>query len=212
MAEDRMIRASMRESEKVNGWPIPLRYFWTQLWGYCDSYGRGRRNARLVCAGTFPLDEEVTTQTVERWMVALEKAGVIRSYEVENKTYFECIGWDEHQSISYRKRTDIPDSSGQIPEFQKSSGKVRKVSHQGEGEGEVEREVEGGAPTPFCKKHPKGTDDPCRACGNARRAHDAALLTAKNKPTLVPPRALDTCPDHKGYPLPCDRCAETAVA
>lgn len=212
MAEDRMLRASMRTSEKVNSWPIPVRYFWTQLWGYCDSYGRGRRDARLVCAGTFPLDEEVTAQTVERWMVALETAGVIRSYEVDGKTYFECIGWDEHQDIRYRKRTTIPDSVGDIPGLTKSSEKFRKSAHQIEGEGEVEGEIEGGKPSPFCTKHPKGTNQDCRACGNARLAYQAALLAVKNKPTPVPPRTLEDCTDHPGYPLPCVRCAETKVA
>ena len=48
MAQDRMLRQSMRTSEKVNAWPIPLRYFWTQLWGYCDDWGRGRRDPRLA--------------------------------------------------------------------------------------------------------------------------------------------------------------------
>jgi hypothetical protein len=31
----------------------------------------------------------------------------------------------------------------------------------------------GERPAPHCPKHPGGTDRPCRACGDARRAHDA---------------------------------------
>lgn len=179
-----MIRASMRSSEKVNSWPIPLRYFWSQLWGYCDSWGRGLRDSRLVVADTFPMDEEVDSKTVERWMVALETAGVIVTYEVGGKRYFECVNWDEHQDIRYRKKTNVPDRSGIIPGSAKSSGKFQKGSHQGEGEVEGEIEGEGESPlTPFCKKHPSGTDNPCRACGDARRVYEAALFAAKNKPT-----------------------------
>lgn len=216
MAQDRMLRASMRSSAKVNGWPIPLRYFWTQLWGYCDDHGRGRRDSRLIFADTFPLDEEVTAKTVERWMQALEIAGVIATYEVGEKHYFECVNWDEHQEPPYYKKTDIPDRAGVVPKPSKRSGKVQKdleTSRPIEGEGEVEGEVEGKgkahALTPFCSKHPKGTNNPCRACGNARRAFDAAAVAEKHKPTPIPSRISDDCPDHPGYPgRDCPRCAE----
>lgn len=212
MAEDRMIRASMRTSEKVNKWPIPLRYFWTQLWGYCDSYGRGRRDARLVYADTFPMDEEVDAKVVERWMHALEVAHVIEVYKVDGKTYFECLNWDEHQEIKYRKKTTIPDRHGVVPGISKSSRKFSNIPHQGEGEVEGEIEIEGesaGAPTPFCVKHPSGTDKPCRACGNARRAYEAATVAEKHKPTIPGIITEPDCPKHPGRPLRgCDRCAE----
>lgn len=210
-----MLRASMRTSEKVNSWPYDIRYFWTQLWGYCDSFGRGRYDNRLVKAGTLPLDDEATIDRVGRWMQALELAGVIRGYEVGGKRYFECVNWNEHQESPYFKKTDIPDESGFVPPPGKRSEVLQIIlEHSRLIEGEVEREVEGKARalTPFCIKHPDGTDSPCRACGNARRSYDAALLALKNKPTPVPPRTLDECPDHRGYPLPCVRCAETKVA
>jgi hypothetical protein len=223
MAEDRMIRASMRSSEKVNGWPIPLRFFWSQLWGYCDSHGRGRRDPRLIVADTFPIDEEVSAQNVERWMQALETAGVIEVYDVAGKRYFECVNWDEHQDIKYRKRTDIPDRFGTIPTSAKSSRKVQKVSEQGEGEGEIEGEIEregestedGAWPPLFCSSHPNGTTGKCGPCGDVRRARAAweKANTPKPKPT-VPGIVTDPdCQKHPGRPLRgCDRCAEEAVA
>jgi hypothetical protein len=66
-----------------------------------------------------------------------------------------------------------------------------------EGRGEELRGVEERGATPFCPKHPKGTDDPCRACGNARRAYDAAKGAEKAKPTPQPPRKSDLCPQHE---------------
>jgi len=194
MAQDRMLRAELRMSEKVNEWPIPLRFFWTQLWGYCDDWGRGRYDARLIKADAFPLDDEVTATVVGRWMRALEEAGVIAPYEVASKRYFECVNWDEHQDVPYRKKTTVPDRSGVIPTAGKSSGKVQKDPEKsGPSKGEVEGEVEvegesaaGAPPSEFCSKHPGGTTSKCGACGDARRArksHDIALAT---KPT---PRA-----------------------
>jgi hypothetical protein len=216
MAQDRMLRASMRTSEKVNDWPIPLRYFWTQLWGYCDDHGRGRYDSRLIVADTFPIDDEVSSAVVSRWMQALEMARVIRSYEVDGKKYFECVNWSEHQEPTYLKKTDIPDESGIVPKPGKRSEKVQNISEssrpiEGKGrEGEVEEK--GNAQStlaPFCKQHPSGTDKPCRACGNARRAFDAAVVVEKNKPTVPGIITAADCVRHPGRPaLGCDRCAE----
>lgn len=211
MASDRMIRAAMRESETVNGWPYSLRYFWTQLWGYCDDFGRGRRDPRLVKAGTLPIDDEATVEVVDRWMSGLESAGVIRGYVIDGKDYFEVVNWDEHQEITYRKKTGVPGPDGVLPNSGKSSGKFQKVLHEGEGEGEREVEGEGarGArPPAFCPKHPTGTDQPCRGCGDARRERaawdkaqkDWTPTTAKPKPEECPHPAKRIVGDY------CDRC------
>lgn len=46
---------------------------------------------------------------------------------------------------------------------------------------------QGDAPkSPTCGKHPRGTDQKCRACGDARRAYDAAAKAGK--PIMLPPR------------------------
>lgn len=194
MAEDRMIRASMRWSENVNSWPIELRYFWTQLWGYCDDFGRGRDILALIKADTFPLDDDVTAERVGRWMQALELAGVVHRYEVGGKRFFECVNWHEHQEPQYLRKTDIPDSSGEIPTPGKRSRKVQNIPESSVRREEKRREVEGeenapAALTPFCEKHPSGTDKPCRACGNRRRAYEAGRLAEKSKPTPLPPRS-----------------------
>lgn len=70
-------------------------------------------------------------------------------------------------------------------------------------------EVESAPLSPFCSKHPKGTEARCRACGTARMAFEAARAAERSKPTPVPMRAAE-CDEHPGYPLPCDRCAAEA--
>lgn len=209
MATDRMLRASMRRSEVVNSWPIPLRYFWTQLWGYCDDWGRGRYDARLIKADAFPLDDEITATQVERWMKALEVSGVIVRYEVGGKVFFHCPGWDDSQSLRYRKKSDIPEPSTVLRKVSQDSGTLRKGAHQVEVEGK--EEVEGGKasadaePAPFCKKHPNGTTDPCRACGNARRAWENARQTGEV--ITLPPRTGDPeYPEHDHRWLPDGTC------
>ena len=72
----------------------------------------------------------------------------------------------------------------------------------------------GGAPTSaerppsrYCIKHPNGTDESCRGCGDARRVFDAAALAVKNRPTSRPPTGAESAskfcqmPGHEDYPL-----------
>lgn len=70
---------------------------------------------------------------------------------------------------------------------------------------EVERAL-----SPYCSKHPNGTEKACRACGTARIGYEAAKAAEKAKPTPLPRREA-TCSIHAEYPLPCDRCARDAA-
>jgi hypothetical protein len=222
MAEDRMMRASLRSSEVVNSWPIPLRFFWTQLWGYCDSWGRGRYDTRLIKADAFPLDDEVDAEMVGRWMQALEMSGVIVRYEVSARLYFFAPGWDDSQSIRYKKKSDIPEPSAALRKAAEKSARLGNVSLQGEVEVEVEGEgesahvrppVDNSEPSQYCNEHPTGTTSKCGLCGDARRAHGAWERARKNRPTVVGIITPDDCPKHPHRPLiGCDRCAEEAVA
>ncbi|WP_143822663.1 hypothetical protein [Mycetocola reblochoni] len=81
----------------------------------------------------------------------------------------------------------------------------------------ISKEQQGGdALSPTCGKHPHGTTEKCRACGDARRRWDAARAreAAAPKPaTPIPPRStVGMCEQHPFYPVPCDRCAEEAAA
>ena len=62
-------------------------------------------------------------------------------------------------------------------------------------------------PSRYCTKHPTGTDESCRGCGDARRVFDAAALAVKNRPTSRPPTGAESAskfcqmPGHEHYPL-----------
>jgi hypothetical protein len=65
MAKTRMLKPDLRTSEKVASWPIEVRYFWVLLWGYVDDHGKGKDNPLLVKADCFPLDPDITGETVD---------------------------------------------------------------------------------------------------------------------------------------------------
>lgn len=108
MARIRSIKPEIRISEKVNSWPVELRYFWIMLWGYVDDYGRGRDNPKLIVADTYPLDDSVSDKDVERWLKILERDGVIRRYVVDGKRYLLVQNWNEHQRPSHPAKSVIP--------------------------------------------------------------------------------------------------------
>lgn len=123
MARIRSIKPEIRTSEKVNSWPVEIRYFWIMLWGYVDDQGKGRDNAKLIAADAYPLDDAVTHDVVEEWLGVLHAAGVIYRYAEGDKRYLAVVNWREHQRISHPARSVIPDppeglgkSSGGPPE------------------------------------------------------------------------------------------------
>lgn len=128
MARIRSIKPEVRISEKVNSWPIECRYFWVLLWGYCDDYGYGRDNPRLIVADSFPLDDTVTAEMVEAWMDTLWQADVIERFAVGESRYFRVINWDEHQKISHPAKKFLPDISEATEVFTKAPVMLRRVA------------------------------------------------------------------------------------
>jgi hypothetical protein len=120
MARIRSIKPEIRISEKVNSWPVEVRYFWIMLWGYVDDHGRGRDNAKLIVADTYPLDDAITHEDVENWLSTLEGSGVILRYEVDGSRYLLITNWLEHQRPAHPAKSVIPvprEDCGNPPQF-----------------------------------------------------------------------------------------------
>ena len=117
---------------------------------------------------------------------------------VEGKPYLSVPTLEKHSSSDARFKTRCPvciHGQTHVSPSEPSGAHpfTEKPTKGGEGKGVgVEREGR----HQFCDAHPNGTDEPCRACGNARRAYDAATKAEKLKPTPTPPRASDYCPEH----------------
>lgn len=235
MARIRSIKPEIRTSEKVNSWPIELRYFWVLLWGYCDDYGRGKDNARLIVADAFPLDDAVDVDTVAAWMDVLANGGVITRYAVNGTQYFYVTNWKEHQKPSHPTASRLPEppanfanSSGKIPEDERNSTGTTPTRGGG---GAGSREKEGEAtqvatpPSRFCSRHqPNGSGGiPCGPCADARKLaelHEQATISRTSPLPATKAQArskMCTEAGHEEYPLTptcalCDRIAAAAVA
>lgn len=228
MARIRSIKPEIRTSEKVNSWPIELRYFWVLLWGYCDDYGRGKDNARLINADAFPLDDAVDVATVDSWMDVLAQADVIRRYEVGGTSYFHVKNWGEHQKVQHPSKQTIPCPHG----FVNGSCNAHETLVSGSGdthprgggeqgawsmEGDTSHDAE---PPPFCPNHmPNGSGGiACGPCADARKGRE---IWAKNRPIASTPQprrgtpTSETC-NHKFVAgwcvMGCEQAEPAAVA
>lgn len=217
MARIRSVKPDLRTSEKVNSWPIELRFFWVLLWGYCDDYGRGKLNPRLIVADAFPLDDTVKPDTVSSWMDVLAKSGVITPYEVDDVHYFYVTNWSEHQKVQHPSKSATPCPhglrSGSCNSHESSVSGSGESHPRGEGEKEEEKEGEIIPPPRRCKKHEHVADPPnCVACRDARLTREDWDARLKDKPTPTPPRVDQLfCARHPGMPLKnCERCAAEA--
>jgi hypothetical protein len=117
VARIRSIKPEIRMSETVNSWPVEVRYFWIMLWGYVDDYGKGRDNAKLIVADTYPLDDSVTSEHVSAWLEVLAAAKVIQRYMVDSKRYIAITNWHEHQRPSHPGKSVIPDPPRDSADF-----------------------------------------------------------------------------------------------
>lgn len=181
MARMRVIKPGMRTSDLVASWPIEQRYFFAMLWGYLDDEGRGLDIPRLIASDCFPHDEKITPVKVDGWLDKMLRNlrgedGPLCRYQVDGRAYLHAVNWGEHQKPNRPTPSKLPacplhesrSESSSEPPSGGSTDRVRGV------EGLITGEVEDASPPPRrCPQHEKTpTSDPCRACGDARKARE----------------------------------------
>jgi len=104
MARIRSVKPSLRTSRTVARWKFEVRYFWVLLWGYLDDLGRGLDIPKAIAGDCYPLDDNVTAATVNRWLdimastkVDLDRDPPLCRYEVAGRRYIHSVYWSEHQ-------------------------------------------------------------------------------------------------------------------
>jgi hypothetical protein len=222
VARIRSVKPALRTSRVVAQWSWQIRYFWVLLWGYLDDKGRGLDLPRAIAADCFPLDEDVTAGKVNQWlniMAATKAPGrdpPICRYEIGGDRYIHAVNWAEHQkpnrpSPSLHPPCPVHDTgpdayterySERISDPFTESGSESPLSpHMVEGEigNRRGRATHGTAiepPSPWCPRHPGGTDQPCHTCRLAREAYNRDRRTGH-----IPPGGdIAVCPDHPGQP------------
>jgi hypothetical protein len=164
MARIRSVKPGFRTSLTVTSWPRDVRLFFALLWGYCDDYGRGVDEPRLIKADCFPLDDDITAATVDEWLDLMAKTDTVRRYRVGGRRFLWIPDWSEHQKPQHPKASehpawemadpepgaDLPDTgsdhSERLEQLDEELMRASRVSHEyltPKGEGRVVGEGEG---------------------------------------------------------------------
>lgn len=169
------------------------RLTWFGLRMFADDEGRESANAARIRAALFPLDPTVTEDTIDETLLRFADLDLLVLYVVGGRTYFALLEWPR---VDRPQESRIP--APPVSTRSGSSPDPIAVEESREGRGESaeseEREDRSGSspdqePSPFCSKHPDGTEKPCGPCGTARKRHEMALRGRRT--TLRAPRFED---------------------
>lgn len=198
MARIRTIKPTFFRSRSVKTLTDKAKLVWIGLWNVADDDGRLVDELGILTGDLWALS--VSEAKLDKALDELHDAGRIIRYKVAGQAYIQITGW-EHQKINRPSESSIPPVSlrddSVSPHGAFTAGKEGKGRDK-EGEAFTDANAE---PPAFCSSHPGGTNTDCRACGDARRAHDAWARAQKSKPTPLPPRSDDIpAHDHRWQP------------
>ncbi|WP_253873061.1 hypothetical protein [Promicromonospora umidemergens] len=173
--------------------PTDVRLTGLGLRFFANESGRQTANPILLKGSLYPLTDEVTTEVIDGHLLALEYVGYIQLYTVNKRTYFQVVDWpsvDKRGIDMSRVPPPPPDPSitGQTnpdtsiqtlavvereEERREERGREGEREESAEGAGEAPQGARSSLlgtpkPSPFCTKHPRGTNRPCQPCGRAR--------------------------------------------
>lgn len=100
---NRLIKDSIRFSEKVNSLSDFQFRLWVSLITYVDDYGRGDARPAVIKGTCFPLRDRITNKDIDAALNALAGAGCVGLYNVDGKPYLYFPNWQSHQNIRNKK-------------------------------------------------------------------------------------------------------------
>lgn len=151
MARIRSIKPGFFTSLDIADLQRHTRLHFAGLWTYADDHGRGIDDPRLIKAAIWPLDDDITTDDIERMQDELAKHDRIVRYTVAGRRYFEVRKWHDHQKPNRRADSSIPPSEDADVQTQCTSSAEAVRAHNSrtagarqEGRGEEGRGEGGG--------------------------------------------------------------------
>lgn len=78
------------------------------MWIYCDDYGRGEDDAKLIAAAVWPRRRDIGEKEVDDDLSILVEAGVLHRYRVGGDNFVHVTSWHEHQRVSHPASPKVP--------------------------------------------------------------------------------------------------------
>lgn len=153
MARIRTIKPAFWTDEKLALMsPLVRITFLGLISAMADDAGRCKGEVRLVKASVWPLDDDVTTETIAGHLAQLARAKRIVMYDHDDARYIQVANWKKHQRIDKPRPSELPsppDGEGIIPEDSRNVPRIIQDTSALDTDTEVEGEWKGnGAEAP----------------------------------------------------------------
>lgn len=184
---------ALARHERYLSMPRDLRLFLLSLLIYADQKGREEAKSLTLREALYEFDDDLTTDTIDEWLLALESRGWLVLYVVGRRMFFEInpVAWALFVSVDKREAPPHPEPPDRAPVATQSAswgglgassgdspGGLRGDSGRSAAEGKGE---EGSGwmsdpdlpPPQGCPKHPNNTGlIRCGPCAGARKIHE----------------------------------------
>ena len=108
---NRILKESICTSENIDQLSPNAENAFYRLMVNCDDYGRMDGRVKVIKSRLFPL-KDITEDDMLRLLAELEKADLIKAYEVDGHPYLQMKTWDRHQQVrAKRSKYPSPDES-----------------------------------------------------------------------------------------------------
>lgn len=99
MARIRSVKPEIWSSEQILECSRDARLFFIGMWNFCDDQGVHTFTPKTLKAEIFPGDDDVTSDTIRRYVSELVNNGLVGIYEVDGIEYIHCFTFKKHQRI-----------------------------------------------------------------------------------------------------------------
>ena len=106
MSRIRSIKPEFWTNLQVGECSRDARLLFIGMWNFCDDFGRHPNAPKQLKALVFPYDD-IPAESVRRMIDELSSNGLIKCYSVDNKEFFEVVGW-QHQKIDRPQSPKYP--------------------------------------------------------------------------------------------------------
>ena len=104
---NRIIQESICSSDTINGLTPAAEITFYRLLVCVDDYGRIDGRPAMLKAKLYPLRTKMREDQAAGYMDELEAAGLIWSYQIDNRKYYQVTKWEEYQRVR-NKRSKCP--------------------------------------------------------------------------------------------------------
>ncbi|MBC7218222.1 MAG: hypothetical protein H5U36_08840 [Candidatus Caldatribacterium sp.] len=200
---NRILKESICTSATIDALSPEEEVFFYRLLVNCDDFGRMDARPQILLARCFPLKIGIfTLSQIEGWLHSLERAGLIRLYEVDGMPYLEVVTWEKHQRVRNKKPRYPAPPEAVSSSNPKKCRRLKKTRQSPKQTCNLEQMRKSSPPT--CNGLRETPNDVPQTCDSPEQNYANSKEMCNLEKTCSNPKQVDD-----NLPHPCDRLLQT---